>query len=179
VYVLSACHFCHGVDLTRAVMGASDLMRSPIVGADQDGNVIGVIVRAGKPDLQTAMPRYVDLTDDEIRDLARYVHYLRQVGRYKQLTSTTDDEPGDSRAGAAYFNVNCAACHSRTGDLADVASKYSQSVLRARLLRPAPDDIPPAGTDRIDEGRRQHLRLLERYQDSDVRNLLAFLRDQP
>jgi mono/diheme cytochrome c family protein len=179
VYVLNACHFCHGVDLTRAVMGASDLMRSPIVAADQDGNVIGVIVRAGKPDLQTAMPRYQDLTDDEIRDLARYIHYLRQVGRYKQLTSTPDDEQGDLQAGAEYFKVNCAACHSRTGDLAGVATRHSKAALRARLLRPAPDNVPPTATDRIGEGRRQHLRLLERYQDSDVRNLLTFLREQP
>ena len=179
VYVLNACHFCHGVDLTRAVMGASDLMRSPLVGADQDGNVIGAIVRAGKPDLQTAMPQYKDLNDEEVRDLARYVHYLRQVGRYKQLTSTTDGEAGDPREGAAYFKRGCAGCHSRTGDLAGVATKYPQSALRDRLLRPAPDNAPPPGTDRIAEGRRQHLRLLELYQDADVKNLLAFLRDQP
>jgi cytochrome c oxidase cbb3-type subunit 3 len=145
-------------------MGASDLMRSPIVAADQDGNVIGVIVRAGKPDLQTAMPRYQDLTEDEIRNLARYIHYLRQVGRYKQLTSAPDGDAGDAGAGAAYFKVNCAACHSRTGDLAGVAAKYPPSALRARLLRPSSDNLPPAGTDRIAEGHRQHLRLLERYQ---------------
>ena len=33
VYVLSSCHFCHGIDLTGASMGAADLMHSPLVGA--------------------------------------------------------------------------------------------------------------------------------------------------
>jgi mono/diheme cytochrome c family protein len=177
VYVLSACHFCHGVDLTRAVMGAADLMHSPMVAADLDGNVIGAIVRACRPDLQTAMPRYQDLTDDEIRDLARYIHYLRQVGRYKELSSMPDDEPGDRRAGAEYFTANCVDCHSRTGDLSGMAKKYTRSALRARLLRPGADSMLPSGTNRVDEGRRQHLKLLERYADSDVRNLLDFLRD--
>lgn len=176
VYVLSACHFCHGVDLTRAVMGAADLMSSPMVAADQDGNVIGAIVRAGRPDLQTAMPRYQDLTDNEITELARYIHYLRQVGRYKQLTSMPDDDAGDPRAGAEYFAVNCADCHSRTGDLSGMAKKYTRSALRARLLRPdGADSMPPTGTNRVDEGRRQHIKLLERYGDSDVTNLLGFL----
>jgi mono/diheme cytochrome c family protein len=178
VYVLSACHFCHGVDLTRAVMGASDLMHSPIVALDEDGTVIGPIVRAGKPNLQTAMPRYQDLTEEEIKDLARYIHYLRQVGRYQELTSAPDGEPGNARDGAAYFKTNCAGCHGQTGELAGLSAKYTPSVLRARLLRPGPDHTPPAGTDAVAEGRRQHLKLLERYQDADVRNLLAFLRER-
>ena len=44
VYVLNHCHFCHGVDLTRATMGAANLSQSPLVGTDEDGNVIGPIV---------------------------------------------------------------------------------------------------------------------------------------
>ena len=78
VYVLNHCHFCHGVDLTRSVMGATDLMRSPLVGADVDGNLIGPVVRAGKPNLQTAMPSYTELTDTEIREMSRYIHFLRE-----------------------------------------------------------------------------------------------------
>src|ERR1700674_5184540 len=51
VYVLSACHFCHGIDLTGATMGAADLMHSPLVGADRNGNLIGSIVQTGLPNL--------------------------------------------------------------------------------------------------------------------------------
>ena len=62
VYVLNHCHFCHGVDLTRATMGAANLSQSPFVGTDDDGNMIGPLVKAGLPNLQTAMPSYAELT---------------------------------------------------------------------------------------------------------------------
>src|SRR5215467_8440714 len=75
VYVLSSCHFCHGIDLTGASMGAADLMHDPLVGADRNGNLIGSIVLAGLPNLQTAMPKFADLTKDQISDLAAYIHY--------------------------------------------------------------------------------------------------------
>jgi mono/diheme cytochrome c family protein len=174
VYVLNTCHFCHGIDLTGAQMGATDLMHAPLVAADQNGNIIGTIVRAGKPNLQTAMPSYPDLTAQEVSDLAAYVHYLRQVGRYRELTSS-EDRGGDPGAGETYFTANCAMCHSTSGDLSGLAVKHSPAALRARFLRPG-DDPAPSGTDRVSIGRREHLRLLERYSDADVRNVLAFLR---
>ena len=176
VYVLSSCHFCHGVDLTGAQMGATDLMHSPLIAADQNGNFIGPVVRAGKPNLQTAMPSYPELTSQEIADLAAYVHYLRRQGRYRELTVDVDGQ-GDARAGETYFNANCAACHSRSGDLAGAAAKYAGVALRARILRPS-DDPAPAGTDRTAVGRQQHGKLLERYAPADVRNVISFLREQ-
>jgi len=176
VYVLSSCNFCHGVDLTGAQMGATDLMHSPLIAADQNGNVIGPVVRAGKPNLQTAMPSYPDLTSQEIADLAAYVHYLRRQGRYRELTMDGDDQ-GDARAGETYFNANCAACHSKSGDLTGVAAKYGGAALRARGLRPS-DDRAPTGTDRTAVGRLQHGKLLERYAQADVRNLISFLRER-
>jgi mono/diheme cytochrome c family protein len=81
VYVLNHCHFCHGDDLTRATMGAANLSQSPLVGTDEDGNMIGPLVKAGLPNLQTAMPSYAELTSGEIVDLARYIHFLRQQAR--------------------------------------------------------------------------------------------------
>jgi mono/diheme cytochrome c family protein len=172
--VLNACHFCHGIDLTGAQMGATDLMHAPIVAADRDGNVIGAVARAGKPNLQTAMPQYPDLTAQQVSDLAGYIHYLRQVGRYKELAAQSD-AGGDARAGEMYFATQCSRCHAR-GDVAAVAGKYSAADLRSRLLRPG--SIPaPAGTDTVAAGRREHLVLLERYSDADVRNVLAFLRE--
>lgn len=175
VYVLSSCHFCHGVDLTGAQMGATDLMHSPLIAADQNGNFIGPVVRAGKPNLQTAMPSYPDLTAQEVSELAAYVHYLRRQGRYRELTMERDEQ-GDARAGETYFNANCAACHSKSGDLAAIAAKYAGGALRARMLRPS-DEPAPTGTDQTAVGRVQHGKLLERYTPADVRNVIAFLRE--
>lgn len=173
VYVLSSCHFCHGIDLTGASMGAADLMHSPLVGADRNGNLIGSIVLAGLPNLQTAMPKFADLTKDQISDLAGYVHYLRQQGRYKELM-TANLPAGDAKTGETYFDGSggCSKCHSTT-DLATSVRKYDATTLRSRFLRPGPavpaDNVTPSA------GEQAHLRLLENYSPADVANALAYL----
>jgi len=45
---------------------------------------------------------------------------------------------GNAQAGAAYFNGagGCAKCHSITGDLAGIGSKYDPPTLQQRLLFP-------------------------------------------
>lgn len=175
VYVLNHCHFCHGADLTRATMGAANLTQSVLVGADTDGNAIGPIVRAGLPNLQTAMPSYTELTNDEIVDLARYVHFLRQQARYRELIAPASLPPGDAAAGRAFFTgaANCTSCHSVTGDLAEIVRSHDASTLRARLLRPGPA-VPAEGVT-VTPGQAAHLTLLENYTLANVQDLLAFL----
>ena len=162
VYVISSCHFCHGIDLTGAAMGAANLMTSKLVGGDENGNRIGPIVKAGLPNLQTAMPQYPDYTSQQTQDLAAYIHYLRQQGRAKQLAASNLDG-GDVAVGDAYFKGSgkCAACHSAESIH---AKKYAPIQVRTQLLR----------TDARQS--REHLKLLELYSDDDVRNLAAFLR---
>lgn len=178
VYVLNACHFCHGLDLTGASMGAADLMHSPLVGADRNGNLIGSIVLAGLPNLQTAMPKFADLTKEQISDLAGYIHYLRQQGRYTELLAA-NSAPGDPKAGEQYFNGagGCSKCHSASGELARAAHKYDAATLRSRFLRPGPtvsaDNITPTAGDQA------HLRLLEIYSSAEVQNVLAYLKQLP
>jgi cytochrome c oxidase cbb3-type subunit 3 len=50
---------------------------------------------------------------------------------------------GDAQRGAAFFNGDghCASCHSPTGDLAHVATKYDAVELQRRMLYPAPNLI--------------------------------------
>ena len=175
VYVLNHCHFCHGTDLTQATMGAANLVESAMVGFDQDGKSIGPLVRAGLPNLQTAMPSYRDLTAEEMVDLARYIHFLRQQAKYKELVVTSAQAPaGDAQAGRTYFNGvgNCASCHSPVGDLAGISRKYDAPMLRSRLLRPGPA-MPVEGAAATSGA--AHLRLLENYTRANVDNLLAYL----
>jgi cytochrome c oxidase cbb3-type subunit III len=176
VYVISSCHFCHGIDLTGAAMGAADLLHLPMVGNDEDGNLIGAIVRAGLPNLQTAMPQYPEYTPQQISDLAAYIHYLRRQGRYRELTGAAGQGGGDVVAGAAYFNGGagkCNGCHSVAGDLAGIGAKYEPSRLRSRLLVPGPEGA--ISSEGASAGLTAHLKLLERYGDVDVRNLVAYL----
>ena len=170
VYVLSSCHFCHGIDLTGAAMGAANLMTSRLVGRDENGNMIGPIVKAGLPNLQTAMPQYPDYSNQQITDLAAYIHYLRQLGCYKQLSAISLDIPGDAAAGQSFFagSGKCTACHT-TADMQASAKKHSRAALRSKLLRP--------DGDAASAGSKSHLKLLEQYSDDDVRNLLAYLQN--
>lgn len=168
-YVLSHCHFCHGTDLRRAVMGASDLLRNALVGADTDGDLIGPVVQAGRPNLQTAMPRY-DFTATEVTELARYIHYLRQTGRFADLTAAAL-APGDAAAGEAFFGQRCASCHTPDRVRAVVPATDAAG-LRARLLRPKAFAAPEAPAA---PGRREHLTLLEQFSETDLANLLAYL----
>ena len=154
-------------------MGAANLSQSPLVGADIDGNAIGAIVRAGLPNLQTAMPSYAELTTSEIVDLARYIHYLRQQARYRELTTVTSAPAGDAAAGQRYFAANCRSCHSAAKGLTGIGRRYDPVALRARLLRPGP--AAPAEGNPVSAGLAAHLRLLENYTIQDVQNLVEYL----
>src|SRR5262245_18558738 len=157
-------------------MGAANLVESAIVGSDQDGAAIGPLIRAGLPDLQTAMPSYRDLTAQEMVELARYVHFLRQQAKYKELVvRSVEVAAGDAQAGRTYFNGigNCASCQPRLGDLAGIGRKYDAATLRARLCRPGPA-MPIEGAV-VAPGHAAHLRLLENYTRASVDNLLAYL----
>ena len=73
---------------------------------------IVALLRAGIP--QTAklspMPQFSDLSDRQLHDIARYIHYARQQGRYKEIVEAKAG-PGDAAAGVRYFAQNCASCH--------------------------------------------------------------------
>ena len=173
VYVLNHCHFCHGVDLTKATMGAANLSQSPLVGADTDGDAIGPVVMAGLPNLQTAMPSYRDLTPNEIVDLARYIHYLRQQAKYRELTGAPGAPTGDAASGKQYFGRTCASCHSPSGNLAGVGRRHDAATLRVRLLRP--DPAAPVEGVPVTAGHAAHLRLLENYTRQNVEDPVAYL----
>lgn len=123
------------------------------------------------------MPSYAELTSEEIVDLARYIHFLRQQARFRELSRLADTPAGDRTAGEAYFNgaANCQSCHSLTGDLAGIGGKYDTATLRVRLLRPGPT-MPSDGASST-AGQAAHLRLLENYTAANVRDLVAYLGD--
>jgi mono/diheme cytochrome c family protein len=155
-------------------MGAANLTESALVGLDTDGNAIGPLVKAGLPNLQTAMPSYRDLTAEQIVDLARYVHYLRQQARYRSLIAPVDPPPGDPAAGREYFEKRgaCRSCHA-PATFKGISGKYNAPALRSRLLRPGPEKPQEGVTP--SEGQSAHLRLLENYTVAEVQNLIAYL----
>jgi cytochrome c oxidase cbb3-type subunit III len=119
---IANCSFCHGSD-ARGGEGGPNLIRSQVVMDDTNGENIATVVQNGRPG--TAMPKF-DLSLQDISAIAAFIHSF-PVGGRAATTGTVDPLVGDAKAGEAYFNGagKCAACHSATGDLAGVASKYA------------------------------------------------------
>ncbi|MGB2624650.1 MAG: cytochrome c [Candidatus Acidiferrum sp.] len=131
------CGFCHGPDATGA--RGPDLVRSPIVAHDVKGELIGDVIRHGRPDKgMPAMP----LTDQQVSDIAAYLHArAAEALNSSDVPSTYPVEKlltGDAEAGKTYFlgAGGCKNCHSATGDLSGIARKYSPIDLEARMLYP-------------------------------------------
>jgi cytochrome c oxidase cbb3-type subunit 3 len=115
------CSFCHGSD-ARGGEGGPNLIRSQTVMDDQKGEAIAVVVQNGRPD--RGMPKF-DLTTEQIADIAAFLHSI-PVGGRAATTGLVDPLVGNAQAGEAYFNGagKCNTCHSITGDLAGVGSRY-------------------------------------------------------
>ncbi len=178
-YVVFGCAYCHGVTLTPRGE-AADLMHSPLVGSDTNGDTIAAILRAGIP--RTAklspMPQFSDLSDRQLHDIARYIHYARQQGRYKEIVEGKA-APGDPAAGGSYFAQTCRSCHG--ADLDGFGKKYDATAIRERLLRPRTLESPQVFTldalndTRLTAGRQRHHFILENISLADVANVVAYL----
>lgn len=134
----AACAFCHGPD-ARGAVGPS-LLRSEVVLHDDKGELIGPIVVQGRPD--KGMPPMPATTGTQVAEIAEYLHLLVERAANRGLYGTLYANAvltGDATAGEAYFNGagGCRACHSPSGDLAHVGSKYQGMALQNRWLWPS------------------------------------------
>jgi len=133
------CGFCHGNDAHGK--SGPDLVRSPLVLHDNKGDVIGPVIRNGRP--ERGMPAFSGLTAEEIADISVFLHSRAADVSNRFAYKIGNLITGDARFGAAFFNGDgrCTDCHSATGDLAHVASKYEPVELQRRMLYPAPNPI--------------------------------------
>ncbi len=131
------CGFCHGANARGA--SGPDLIHSALVSHDANGDLIGQVVHNGRPD--KGMPAF-QLPDSQIKAIAAYLHseaklastvYARGPGDYpldKLLV-------GNAGVGKRYFENKCTGCHSVTGDLAHIATKYKPIDLQSRIAYPS------------------------------------------
>ncbi len=127
------CAFCHGSD-AKGGNGGPNLAQSVLVLHDKgSGSEIGPVILHGRT--AKGMPAFA-FTEAQIKDVAAFLLSRSQGAanrmEYKLLNIVT----GDPKAGEAYFGGHCASCHSGTGDLAHVATKYEPAVLQGRFLYP-------------------------------------------
>jgi len=131
------CSFCHGRD-TGGGEGGPDLRRSKLVTEDVGGDKIGAAVRNGRP--QKGMPHF-EFSDQQIASLMAFIHTQQNnaLTRGRRGVDASDLQTGNVEAGRQYFSGagGCATCHSPTGDLAGVASRYVGLKLEQQMLYPA------------------------------------------
>jgi cytochrome c oxidase cbb3-type subunit 3 len=135
---VATCGFCHGNDGTGS--RAPDLVRSPLLMHDTNGETIGPVIRNGMPD--DGMPAF-PFTDAQISDIAAFLHAQALVALHSNRVP--GDYPveklltGNAPAGKDYFDGagGCTKCHSVTGDLKEIGRRYAPIVLQSRILYPS------------------------------------------
>jgi cytochrome c oxidase cbb3-type subunit 3 len=211
------CGFCHGRDASGGESGP-DLTRSTLVSQDVRGDRIGPVVKTGRTD--KGMPAF-PLSDADLTAVVAFIHDQQtnastQLGGRRSV-DIADLQTGNADAGKKYFDNACSKCHSPTGDLKGVATRFQGLVLFQRMLNPrsagggvAPAKVtvtPPSGpavsgkleyrdeftialTDTngwyhawptrqvkvvVDDPVSAHIEQLDKYTDSDMHDVLAYL----
>ena len=122
-----------------------DLTRSGLVAEDLRGDKIGPVVRKGRP--EKGMPAF-DLSDTDLGAIVAFIHDQKTkfdaLGGGRRSVDAADLATGDAGAGRRYFNGagGCSGCHSATGDLAGIASRYQGLPLLQRMLYPSGQPAP-------------------------------------
>lgn len=130
------CITCHGTQ-ARGTEQAPNLVRSLVILKDRNGNELGAFLKKGHS-MQSGKPS-TSLTDDQIGDL---MHFLRQRVndglRGSPIFQAGDVLTGTAAAGQTYFNGpgQCTQCHSVTGNLAGVGTRFAPIDLQQRIVFP-------------------------------------------
>jgi mono/diheme cytochrome c family protein len=132
------CATCHGAN-ARGAQGPN-LVRSPLVLHDEKGEEIGPLLRAGRA---PGMPAYPNLSAEDIYNIAQFLHLQVELAANRGTYGATyagvrSQALGNPQKGEAYFKTACAGCHSITGDLAKIGTKFAQAAtMQSRFLWPA------------------------------------------
>ena len=128
------CASCHGAT-AKGTPRAPDLIRSLLVLDDEKGILISPVIRNGRPD--KGMPK-LNLTEDQISDVVAWLHVQTYAADHRNTYVFLDALTGDPKKGEAYFKGagGCSGCHSPTGDLKGIGSKYDAHTLQGRWIQP-------------------------------------------
>jgi cytochrome c oxidase cbb3-type subunit 3 len=130
VYGIS-CRACHGADLRGGDLGGPNLLRSQVVLKDDQGDLVGPVIRDGQSSADgDGMPPQ-SLSEEDIGAVVEFIRDVlgtasRQGGPPPGDEVALDILVGDATAGQTYFAATCASCHSPTGDLQDIGARISE-----------------------------------------------------
>lgn len=126
------CSACHGMDARGGAFASIDLAQSAIAIANDDGRQLGAFLKVGRPEAR--MPSFV-LADEVVADLSALFRTLPPPvsGRGGIVAAVV----GDAKAGEAYFRSRgCQQCHSVTGDLKGIGTRYDAATIQGRTVMP-------------------------------------------
>jgi cytochrome c oxidase cbb3-type subunit III len=136
------CAACHGEDATGG--RGTDLIRSTLVRHDKNGELVAPVITGGR--VEKGMPAFPSLMESQVSDIVAFLHAQimlfdlhTRFGPYPNDIPASRLASGSVEAGKAYFYGagGCSNCHSPTGDLAGIASKYNPPDLEVRFLYPS------------------------------------------
>jgi len=120
------CTSCHGVDLRGGQLNGPNLLRSQLMLNDQEGELLLPIVQGARA--EKGMPP-LPLPPDDVKAVAAYIHSVLASAQ-RQGSPPPGPEPilnvlvGDAAAGETYFAAKCSSCHSTTGNLAGIGTRF-------------------------------------------------------
>ncbi len=150
------CAFCHGRDAMGGETGP-DLTSSKLVRDDKTGEQIAAVVRGGRPG--NKMPAF-NFSSDEIQSLVAFIRYREAAAAAhpggRRGVAVADLQTGNVDAGRKFFEGagGCTQCHSPTGDLAGVATRYEGLTLEREMLYPDPRIVKSTVTVSLPSGRK-------------------------
>jgi mono/diheme cytochrome c family protein len=128
------CASCHGPDARGTVSGV-DLVRASSVRLDPVGAQLGPFLARGHKN--NSVPP-IRLTDAQVSEVAMYFRVRIDFATAGRGNVAPNIVVGNTKDGETYFNGDgkCGTCHSVTGDLKGVGSKYSATMLQNRIVLP-------------------------------------------
>jgi mono/diheme cytochrome c family protein len=129
----STCGYCHG-ERGKGGKAGPDLIASLVTLHDEDGIQLASHLRG--PEHSKVVK--IDASDSQIGDIAAYLHSRVIYASGRGDVRVSEVLIGNAKAGEQYFNGagGCNKCHSASGDMKGVGSKYDAATLQDRLVMP-------------------------------------------
>ena len=127
------CGFCHGSEASGAQ--GPNLVVSKLFSEGAGSDALAEFLKVGRP--AVGMPPFPSLPSADVAAIYAFVR-SHSAQAQRPAMDPASILVGDAAAGERYFSGegHCVACHSATGDLKDIGSRFDPVVLQGRMINP-------------------------------------------